>query len=516
MNSTLRLSILALLALPSLAAADTITGRVVSSTGVPVVGVNIDAFRVSNGNEEGNIFNDGTSTTGDFVTTIPPNVYDLYFFPPVPPASSHVTLVVRNVVVVGTVNLGTLTLPPGFVVSGRTQTQAGAPVANVTVQVIDELTGFVVPLAVHKTNAFGNFSVAVPRNAIDVRLDASGVLTPVVASRRLALSPAANTNLGNLTLEPGFRVTGHLQRSANGTPVASVDLDFTRRKTGETLWVPDDNTNSLGNFSVVLPQGRYDIEFCAPSAQRLVGRQIPKRLVTTDQDLGIIALDPGFVLSGTIRSSAGLVQANSDVDVSMATGAKVHTCGDNSNASGVYSIIVPAGNLEVSFHPPSYNMGLGSDVRTILVSADATLDGSLPFCAAPANYGTGLAGTGGFVPHLASSGGVPAAGNSAFAYELSGGLGGAKAGLILSLEPRSLPALGGTLLVAASPAISTMIMTTLGGTPGVGGAGSARVTLPFSIGLLTGFDFYAQFAVRDPLAPQGWALSDGLQFHVCQ
>jgi hypothetical protein len=58
-------------------------------------------------------------------------------------------------------------------------------------------------------------------------------------------------------------------------------------------------------------------------------------------------------------------------------------------------------------------------------------------------------------------------------------------------------------------------MTTLGGTPGVGGAGSTRIELPFTIGLLTGFDVYAQFAVRDPLAPQGWALSDGLMFRVC-
>jgi hypothetical protein len=326
----------------------------------------------------------------------------------------------------------------------------------------------------------------------------------------------ANTNLGNLTLDPGFRVTGHVQRSANGTPVASVDLDFTRRFAGEMLWVPDDNTNSLGNFSVVLPQGRFDIEFCPPSSQRLVGTRIDKRQVAADQDLGIIALDPGFVLSGTIRSFSGQVQVNADVDVAIeSTGAKVQTCGDNSNASGVYSVIVPAGNLRVSFHPPSFNLGLGSDVRTVLVGADTALDGSLPSCAAPVNYGSGLAGTGGFVPHLASSGGVPATGNTAFAYELSGGRGGAQAGLMVSLEQRSLPAFGGTLLVSPSPSMSIQIFRTLGGAPGVGGAGSVRVTLPVSIDLLAGLDIFAQFAVRDPLAPQGWALSDGLRFRVC-
>jgi len=43
-----------------------------------------------------------------------------------------------------------------------------------------------------------------------------------------------------------------------------------------------------------------------------------------------------------------------------------------------------------------------------------------------------------------------------------------------------------------------------------------RVKMPFPIGVLTGRDVYAQFGVRDPLAPQGWALSEGLQFRVCQ
>ncbi len=519
MNS-IRLSLFALLSLSlsSLAAADTITGHVVSSTGVPVAGVNINAFRTSNGNEENNLLNDGTSANGDFVTTIPPGVYDLYFFPPTPPTTSHVTLVLRNVVVAGTKSLGTLILPPGFVVSGRVQTQAGLSIPQVTIQVIDGVTGNEVPLAVRKTNAFGNFSVAVPRNAIELRLDATGLVTPVVASKKLTLAPTSNTNLGNLTLVPGFRVTGHVQRSTNGLAVPAVDLDLTSRATGETLYTPNDNSNSLGNFSIVVPQGRFDIDFCAPFANRLVGATIPRRIISADTDLGIIALEPGFVLTGTIRSFSGLTQANADVDVAIqATGAKVNTCNDNSNAAGVYSIVVPAGNLKVSYHPSRFDLGLGSDVRSnILVSGNTTLDGSLPACAAPVNYGTGLAGTGGFVPHLSFSGGAPASGNSAFAYELTGGRGGAIATLLISLQSRSIPAFGGTLLVGTNRATSVRVMTTLGGAQGVGGAGNARVPLLYPLSLAVGLDVYAQFAVSDPLAPQGWALSEGLRYRVCR
>lgn len=513
----LRLASLTLLVLSSSAAADTITGKVVSSTGAPVAGVNIDAIRVSNGNDQ-NLANDGTNATGDFVTTIPPGVYDLRFIPPAPPATSHVTLVLRNVVVAGTKSLGTLTLPPGFLISGHAQTQGGVPISQVTMQVIDLVTGNEVPLAIPKTNAFGNFNLAVPRNAIELRFDASGLVAPVVASKRLMLTPAADTNLGNLTLAPGFRVTGHVQRSTNGLAVPGVDLDFTSRATGETLYTPNDNANSLGNFSVVVPQGRYDVDFCSSFANRLVGTTIPRRIINADTDLGVIFMDPGFVLSGTIRSFSGLPQANADVDVHVqATGAKVNTCSDNSNAAGVYSVIVPAGNLKVSYHPPSFFLGLGSDVRSnILVSADTTLDGSLPFCAAPVNYGTGLGGTGGFVPHISFSGGAAASGNSAFAYELSGGRGGALAFLVISLRSRALPAFGGTLLVGTNRATSLRLPVLLSGTPGVGGVGSARVNFPVSIGLAAGLDVFAQFSVLDPLAPQGFGLSEGLQFRVCR
>jgi hypothetical protein len=508
--------LLALFATAPLASADLVTGRIVGPSGAGVPGVDIDAVRVSNGNEEDNLENDGTSATGDFSTTIPPGVYDLYFFPPVPPTTTHLPLVVRNVVITGTRNLGTLQLAPGIALSGRIQTQSGAPVGGVTLEVVDESTGAVVPLANDRSNAFGNFNLAVPAGMLELRLDATSVLTPVLASRRLALAPAASTNLGNITLPPGFTVTGHVQRSADATAVGGVDLDLVDVATGEKLFLPHDNTSALGDFSVVVPAGTYDVELCAPFASRLVGKVLRNQVVSTSLALGTIALAPGFVLSGTIRSFSGTLQAGADVDVRSA-GASVLTCSDNSNASGAYAVIVPAGTLKVTLHPPSFTLSLGSDVhKNVLVSADLTLDGTLPFCAPAANYGAGLAGTGGVVPHLAVSGGTPVAGNDAFAYELQSGRGGAQAYLMISLAPHSQALLGGTLLVLPGPCCSAFYPVTLGGAAGAAGAGNLRFPLPFPIDLAAGVNLYAQFFVQDPAAPQGWAFSDAVQFRVCR
>jgi hypothetical protein len=491
--------------------ADLITGRVVDANGVGVAGIDINAFRVSNGNEEGNLSNDGTDATGNFSTTIPSGVYDLQFIPPAPPTTTHVPLVLRNVVVSGTKALGTLHLAAGVSVSAHLQTQSGSPVGQVRIDVFDETTGFFVPEVQLKSNAFGNFAVAVPKSPISLRLVTTGIATPVLASQELALNLTVNTNLGNITLKNGFVVSGHVQNAVSGVAASNVDLDFLDAASGLKLFTPNDTTDTLGNFSTIVPAGDYNIEFCAPTAFHLVGLSLP-RTVSSTLNLGTVGLQPGFVLSGTIRSSAGVPQVNADVDVRFQGGNKIVTCNDNSNGSGVYSVIVPSGTLKILFHPASNTLGLGSSVeKNVLVSGNLALDGTLPIVPPPTNYGAGLAGTGGIVPHLTVSGGVASVYNGNFAFELQNGRGGANGFLMLGLAQASTPILGGTLLVA--PNSSFRIPVVLGGTAGAAGAGSKHFPTPI-LSALVGIEIFGQFFVSDPAASQGWAFSDGLRFRV--
>jgi len=503
-------SLLALATLAPIAAADVITGTVVDSHGVPVAGVDIDAIRLSNGNNI-HLQNDGTNSAGAFNTIIPPDVYDLYFFPPAPPTNTHVTLVLHNVLVTGTKNLGTLHLQAGSVVNGHVQNQSGTPIGSVELIMTDLATGQLVPLLVHSTDAFGNFRVAAPKNAITLELDPRNV-PQVLCAQLLDLTPTSDTNAGTLVLQPGFVVTGHVQRASNGTAVSGVDLDFREHPGGTKIYTPNDNTNGFGDYSVVVPAGNYNVDFAAPTGTLLAGKRLATQAISANRTLATVALPDGAVLNGTIKSFANVVQVNADVDVfSTTTGELFPTPGDNTNEAGAYSVIVPKDNLRIIYRPPSYSVPLISDVHTnVPITANTTLNGVLPAWTTPNNYGAGLAGTGGIVPHLTVSGGTSRSGNPDFAYEMQGGRGGAIAIITVSFAPLSRPFLGGTLLVNPSSGLSASMSVVLGGTPGVAGAGSKHLLFP--VGLAEGHDLYAQVRIKDPAGPHGWSLSDAVHF----
>ena len=511
------LPVLALALLASAASAQVITGTVLAPNGAPMPGVNIDVIRVSNGNNE-TVANDGTNALGQFTATLSRNdVFDIWFFPPPPPATSHVTYVMRNVVVSGTKNLGTIQLQAGAILSGTIQTTSGTPVSGLDLRVFDNVTGFEVPLMQNTTSAFGTFQVAVPKNSIDVLYDgASAQPAFVLVSQTRTYSLTANTNVGIIAMEPGFIVSGHVQRTSNALPVSGVDLDLKNVNTGASLVLTNDNTGATGNFSLIVPAGTYDVDFAAPVALRLAGKRVPALSVSANTVVPTVSLDNGALVSGIIRSFNGTVQVNADVDVyRQSTGELVPSFADNSSATGAYSVVVPVGTVEIAFRPPSYTVPLGSDVHSnLLVTSDIVLDGSLPSCPAPNNFGAGLAGTGGFVPHLAATGGTTRVGNPSFALQLSNGRGAATGVLVISGQQRSVPLFGGTLLVNTNPALSVKIPVVLTGAAGVGGVGTKTVpaSLPATVANL---DAYCQFALHDTGAVQGWSFSDGLHFKVC-
>ncbi|HET6202940.1 MAG TPA: hypothetical protein VFI25_09080 [Planctomycetota bacterium] len=137
------------------------------------------------------------------------------------------------------------------------------------------------------------------------------------------------------------------------------------------------------------------------------------------------------------------------------------------------------------------------------------LDPPSPCAGSFATYGSGLLGTGGFVPALAGTG-CPTIG-STIAWTISYGRGAAPGLLAYGASPASAPILGGTALV--TPLL--FFPFALGGTPGAAGAGSTT----FGIGVpndpaFAGTAHYTQAIVLDPLAPQGLAFTAGLVTQV--
>jgi hypothetical protein len=124
-------------------------------------------------------------------------------------------------------------------------------------------------------------------------------------------------------------------------------------------------------------------------------------------------------------------------------------------------------------------------------------------------YGTGLAGSGGVVPELRAVF-SPCPGASV-ALEMRQILGGAQGALAWGLSPAALPFKGGTLLVSLG-AGGLIPMVFPGAGPGGGG-----LVLSFTFPddpLLAGVSVWLQVLAKDPGAPKGVSLSNGLEERI--
>ncbi len=369
------LSPLILLALAPLARADFLDGRVVGSNGLGVANVNISA-RYSSGGGGVNLINAGTDAGGFFHVTIPAGMFEITFEPPQPPANGDLVTVFDPVPVAGTANLGDVHLTPGVVLSGRIVNSAAVGVTGINFDVIDA-GGTNVDLRYDQTDLLGNFSFAAPVGSTELRIDTGTVIGQTLAPRAIAMNATSDTNFGTIVLPQGYVISG-IVRNVGGLAVANCDVDVFDA-TGASLYTPGDDSNASGFVDFVVPAGSLRFQFCPLLGARLVSRLIGPNSVTANASLGIVTLQPGVVLSGTIRNGLAQPVANADVDVrDHATLASVPLCNESSNGAGQYSVVVPAGNLDVFFDGPS-GSGLGTDAHAgVVIAADTVLNGTLP------------------------------------------------------------------------------------------------------------------------------------------
>ncbi len=124
-------------------------------------------------------------------------------------------------------------------------------------------------------------------------------------------------------------------------------------------------------------------------------------------------------------------------------------------------------------------------------------------------YGTGCAGTGGFLPLIATTGGAPTIGHPAFGFVLTRALGGAQAFLFAS-DAQNVPGfpLGGCLVHIAPflpyPVVELSRVSSVYGIAGMGGVGSAVKYVPIpNVPALQGMTAYFQWSVFDSAGPNG-------------
>lgn len=509
---TLLLPLTATLVAPALSA-HIVSGRVVDANGDPVANVDIDADNQGSGGDP-TLSGDFTDAAGFFAVDVPANPYDFYFFPPKPPVTTHLPKVKEGVFVTGPIDLGTIVLDAGGHLTGRCVSSTGLPIAGINLDVLDP-NGNDTLLQGDNTTATGQFSLAVPLGGIQVQFKTGGAVWPtLLAPQAVDTLMTASKSLGDVVMPPGFHLTGSV--SGPSGAMSNVDLDLIDVATGLKVFLQNDNTNPFGQFDVVVAAGTYDAEFCPPAGVLVAAGETLGVTVAGPTDVGNKQLQAGVSLTGTVTSAGGTPLAGVDLDVlDPLTGVGIPLCHDNTNPSGVYAVVVPAGTWHVEVEP-QYTVPYAKKTLLNQVIAGATvLNATLDDCPFFVNYGTGTAGTGGAVPHLQTSGGTPRPGNDAFAYELTGAVGGAPAFLGVSKGPSALPFLGGTVLIDVTKLLASVPLA-LSGPAGSAGAGAA--TFPFPVEIvppLFGVTVYHQVVVIDPAAPQSFSMSEGMSFTFC-
>lgn len=363
----------ALLFLPALAA-QSLTGRVVSPTGQPIAGIDVDAG--------GGTTAATTDAAGFFtIAGLQNDDYDIEYLPPfvAPWAARMITTVVN-----GATNVGDVVLQPGFAVSGVVRNEAGVALFSCNVNVYDaDGTKLFTPHDGSDLN--GNWSVTVPAGPHEVRIlpPVGAPLVPFVAEN-VAVNGA--TSLGVVTLHTGHAVTGTVVDAASSVPVGQTRIRAFDALTGTRIVLVNDTVTTFGQFTLLLPFGTADLEFLPPVGNTHVGRKLYGVVVPGPTALGNVGLTNGVLVSGTVTGPAGVV-AGADIDVLDADGTKTFTAHDATDGTGLFRVAVPTGSgwhvrVEppvslglVGYRSPALTLSGPTSLGTIALVAGVTVDG---------------------------------------------------------------------------------------------------------------------------------------------
>lgn len=317
----------------------TLTGFVVTTTGLPVAGaaIHLDA----------GAFSATTSATGQFtITGLTNRSYVLQVDPVVPTLAPREQSVAIN----NATSLGNYVLQPGALITGVVVDPQGVPLQSANMNAyLPDGTKLYTPR--DATDAAGNFGIVVPLTPVTVE-----ALPPVGAplfGARVDIAPTSAQSVGTLALAQAFTLTGSVVRSgATPIPIANCRVLVTDQFTDLELPLTGNTTNSLGAFSVMVPFGLYRLDFVPPTANLHVPKQyFGVAVVQPNTAIGLVGLDQAVALSGTVVGPTGVI-ANADVDVFDALGHKLFTPSDNTNATGGFSVRVPVGgNYSVRVDP---------------------------------------------------------------------------------------------------------------------------------------------------------------------
>jgi hypothetical protein len=171
-----------------------------------------------------------------------------------------------------------------------------------------------------------------------------------------------------------------------GIGIEAADLDFDESYSGTRAVTVQDDSGPLGGWQVVLPLETYDVSVDPPPLSAFVATELEDAVVNGDVTLPDLVLLDGFELSARVLDPSGFPAPDVNVDVRDAgTGFSLELNGDRSDAAGLFTVVVPPGSWNLSFHPPALSGWGLARVDGVAVSAATDLGDVMLPTAAPAS-----------------------------------------------------------------------------------------------------------------------------------
>lgn len=354
------------MALAASIGAQSLAGVVVDPAGIPVAGVTI-------------IFSNGggsavSNATGNFlVSGLSNRTYNTVDFQS--PLATVASLQRTNVVVSGATNLGNVTLPFGARITGNVLSPTGAGAVGGNMNAYDQ-AGHKLFTPNDAIGPGGAFSVTVPVGYN--RLRAVPVVgAPLIPFDWVLTDVTGPMNLGTVTMTVGYSVTGSTVDVVNSLPIGLVEVQVKNAQTGEYIPQLQPNTTVFGAFSLLLPPGIFDFEFYPPNGNAHAPKQAFGVIVTPGpMSIGQVRMQRAVFVSGTVVGPAGPV-FGADIDVFTLDGEKLWTPnGDDTDATGLFVVPVPAGTYIFTAEPPVASGLVGVHTGPITVTISSSI-GSL-------------------------------------------------------------------------------------------------------------------------------------------
>lgn len=175
----------------------------------------------------------------------------------------------------------------------------------------------------------------------------------------------------SLAVAAAYTITG-VVRNEFGSGVANVDIDLIEYCSKKSVFLVNDRTIANGAYSIVVNEGTYDIRFTPPSGT-LAAAELENVVIASNRNLGTTVLPEGVIVAGVVHDEASAGVSAVDLDfIDVVSDEKIFVPNDRTDASGAYSVLVPAGTYDVQYRPPSSTNLLTVLREDLVVSANVT------------------------------------------------------------------------------------------------------------------------------------------------